>query len=101
MNNALGMISEIQPRVYRRIANPDKLEYGFIAQELYEVFPQAVSGTPEGDVNTEPMGVDYGQLTPLLVKAIQELNERVRLLEEANAAKQKRIEMLLKQMMNN
>ena len=47
------------------------------------------------------MGVDYGQLTPLLVKAIQELNERVRLLEEANAAKQKRIEMLLKQMMNN
>jgi hypothetical protein len=44
-----------------------------LAQELQTVFPQAVSGDPEGDVTKEPMGIDYSKLTPVLVSAIQEL----------------------------
>ena len=43
---------------------------GFIAQELYEIFPNAVTKP----ANAEDMwSVDYGKVTPLLVKAIQEL----------------------------
>ena len=45
---------------------------GFIAQQLYEVYPQAVQEGGE-DPKTEPWQVSYGSLTPLLVKAIQEL----------------------------
>jgi len=50
---------------------------GFIAQDLYEVYPEAV--TTNGDDGAGPLengkgwAVDYGRITPLLVKSIQEL----------------------------
>jgi len=44
---------------------------GFLAQDLYKVYPNAVS--PGGDdEKTNPWSVDYSKLTPLLVKAIQD-----------------------------
>ena len=42
---------------------------GFIAHEAQEVFPYAVSGEKDGE---NLQGMDYGRITPLLVKAIQE-----------------------------
>jgi hypothetical protein len=69
----LELIARMKPRTYSFKSAPEKTNIGFIAQELMEVFPPAVSGDPEGDVNVEPMGVDYSSLTPLLVAAIQEL----------------------------
>jgi hypothetical protein len=55
-----------------------KLQTGFIAQELEKVFPEAV--TTNGDDGEAPLAagvnawsVDYGRVTPLLVKAVQEL----------------------------
>ena len=52
---------------------------GFIAQELQPIFPSAV--TTNGDNGVDPLGatstpwsVDYGRVTPLLAKSIQELN---------------------------
>ena len=53
-------------------------EYGYIAQELLEVAPEAVSVPTNED---EMMGVDFGKLTPRLVKAIQELTARLQILE--------------------
>jgi hypothetical protein len=47
-------------------------EQGFIAQELYEIYPSAVSVGGD-DPQTNPWAIDYGRLSPLLVKAIQEL----------------------------
>jgi hypothetical protein len=44
---------------------------GLIAQEVYETYPYAV-GVGGEDENTNPWSVDYGKLTPLLIKAIQE-----------------------------
>jgi hypothetical protein len=59
--------------------------YGFIAQEVYELFPQMRVWTPQmsGDID-EPVdkdgkpihyGLDYGQFTPYIVKAVQELKQ--------------------------
>lgn len=52
---------------------------GFIAQELYDIFPWAV--TTNGDNGLDPLtatsshwGVDYGRITPLIVRSIQDLN---------------------------
>lgn len=51
---------------------------GFIAQELEKVFPEAVTTngdngeTPLRD-KSKPWSVDYGRVTPLIVKAVQEL----------------------------
>ena len=72
---------------------------GVIAHELQEVYPYCVSGEKDGygedidkDGNKKPMyqGVDYGKLTPLLTKALQEqqatieaLTARITTLENA------------------
>jgi hypothetical protein len=54
---------------------------GFFAQELDEVVPAAVvPGTDEVDENgnlVKPWQVDYGKLTPILVKAVQQLSAKV------------------------
>ena len=45
---------------------------GFIAQDLYKVYPEAVTVGGD-DAKKSPWSVDYGRLSPLLVKAVQEL----------------------------
>lgn len=55
-------------------------DYGFVAQELVDVMPEAVRRGGE-DEKTEPWGVDYARFTPLLVKAVQQLAARVAALE--------------------
>ncbi len=50
------------------------VEYGFVAQDLQGIIPQAVvEGTDkeDGSINM-PWGVDYSKIVPLLTKAIQE-----------------------------
>jgi len=57
---------------------------GFIAHEVAEVFPHAVSGIKDDiDENGQPkyQGVDYGKITPILTAAIKELNAKVEALE--------------------
>ena len=64
------------------------LKTGFMAQELYRVFPQAVEPGGE-DAKTQPWMVDYSKLTPLLVKAVQEQQGTIE-------RQQSQIDMLLK-----
>ncbi len=79
IENALQLIDNIQPRKYEFKANRGVEEYGFIAQELQLVYPQAVSGSPDSDVTTNPMMVDYSRLTPILTAGIKELNNKIEL----------------------
>ncbi len=48
---------------------------GFIAQNLNEIYPDAVTEGADNDV-TKPWTVDYSRLTPLIVKSVQDLNEK-------------------------
>jgi hypothetical protein len=51
-------------------------ELGLIAQEIKDIIPNVVS--EGGDDETKnPYGVDYGKLTPYLIKAVQELSTTV------------------------
>ena len=47
-------------------------DFGFMAQELKQVVPQAVHGSEEG-----LYGVDYGRLSAILVSAIQEQSAQI------------------------
>ena len=47
-------------------------DFGFLAQDLKKVIPQAVHGSDEG-----LLGVDYGRLTSVLVAAIQEQSVQI------------------------
>lgn len=50
---------------------------GFFAQELYKAYPWAVSPSTDPDYHKHPWQVDYGQLTPLLVAAMQEQQQTI------------------------
>lgn len=57
-----------------RADKDDKITHGFIAQELYDVYPSAVT------LPAEEGGywmVDYSKLMPLAIKAIQDVNTKV------------------------
>lgn len=59
---------------------------GFIAQEIKEVYPQMVSVPQNEDLM---MQVDYGKITPLLVKAIQDQQNIIsKLLNDIDCLKQ-------------
>lgn len=63
---------------------------GFIAQDLFKVFPDAVTKGGD-DVSKKPWMVDYGKITPLLVKAVQDQQNEIAALKaqlsEMNALK--------------
>ena len=65
-------------------AAPDEhVKYGFIAQDLHAVAPQAVTVGDDGDEIEKTWGVDYSKLVPMLIKEIQSLRARVAALEAA------------------
>ena len=56
--------------------------YGVMAHELQAVLPYMVTGQKDAvDAQGKiiPQAVDYSKLTPILVKAIQEQNEKLEL----------------------
>ena len=62
-----------------------RLRTGVSAQQLYSVYPEAVS--VGSDDLSSPWAVDYSKLTPPIIKAIQELSERVTDLENNRRSK--------------
>ena len=73
--DALNMLSKISAKQYEFKKAPGKTMYGFIAQDLFEIYPTAVA-EPDG-----PDGifmVNYASLTPLLTGGINELYKLVK-----------------------
>ena len=77
-DSASSLIDAIQVRQFDWLSDDSHQRYGMIAQELYEVAPEAVH-KPADDADM--MAVDYSKLVPMLVKEIQELRARVSQLE--------------------
>ncbi|MFA7315311.1 MAG: tail fiber domain-containing protein, partial [Candidatus Paceibacterota bacterium] len=67
-------LMSIKVRDFYYNANPENLVHGFVAQELYESYPDAVFAPTNPN---EYWKVSYSQLTPLIVKSIQDLNIKV------------------------
>ena len=83
-------LMKIQVRDYVYKADSSKTPTtGFIAQELYDIFPNAVTKP----ANEEEMwSVDYGKITPLLTKAIQDQQALIEKLQAENAAMKAKVE---------
>ena len=68
---------------------------GFLAHEVSSIVPEAVAGEKDGMENyidedtgeektrIRPQGIDHSKLVPLMVKTIQELEARIKALEDA------------------
>ena len=100
MTGALDRVDQLNPSRFNFIADADRTVDGFLAHEVADVVPEAISGekdateeyevTPavlddEGNViqeavmGTRPVyqGIDQSKLVPLLVGAIQELRAEI------------------------
>lgn len=76
--DASELIDQIKVRSFVWKATDKAQAYGFIAQELMQIAPDAVYQPLNPD---EMMAVDYSKLVPLLVKEIQSLRARVTALD--------------------
>ncbi|NLG19737.1 MAG: tail fiber domain-containing protein, partial [Fibrobacter sp.] len=68
--NALSIVSSLQAKSFNMKDTGDK-EYGYIAQEVKEIFPDAVSIV---DPENGYMGINYMAFIPLATEAVKELN---------------------------
>jgi hypothetical protein len=71
---ASDLIDAIKVRQYDWKSDGSHQRYGFIAQELLAVAPEAVHQPADPE---EMMAVDYSKLVPMLVKEIQSLRKRL------------------------
>ncbi|MHA8105673.1 tail fiber domain-containing protein [Aquirufa sp. 5-AUSEE-100C1] len=93
--NGLDIINKIKTYDFAWKENSTRM-YGVMAHELQEILPYAVAGIKDSiDVNGKmiPQGVDYGRITPVLVKAIQEQDETIKNLKKDK----ERLEQMLKE----
>jgi Chaperone of endosialidase/Head domain of trimeric autotransporter adhesin len=76
LSGALERIANLKPRRFNFKADASTVVDGFVAHELQEVVPEAVSGLKDAvkdDGAIRPQAVDYSRLTPLLAAAVKEL----------------------------
>ena len=76
-------MKKLKPCKFNFTGYSDTIE-GFIAHEVSDVVPLAVTGTKDAvDDNGDAVyqGIDQSKLVPLLVKTIQELEARITALE--------------------
>jgi len=73
-DSASSLIDSLKVRKFDWKSDNTHQRYGFIAQELVTVAPEAVHQPTDAD---EMMAVDYSKLVPMLVKEIQSLRKRL------------------------
>jgi|694.fasta_scaffold79811_3 hypothetical protein len=78
--SGLDLVSAIKTYDYEWKSDKSRM-YGVMAHELKEVIPYAVLGEKDAE---QMQQVDYSKIVPILVKAIQELEARIKQLENKN-----------------
>ena len=82
--DALSRVAQLKPARFNFIVEKDKTVDGFLAHEVSSVVPEAITGEKDavdGEGNALYQCIDQSKLVPLLTKAIQELEARVKTLE--------------------
>ena len=92
MGNVLAALQFINPITYEfkdTETHPAGLQIGFSAQEIQAQFPEIVRENAKGELT-----VAYGQMSAVLLQAIKEQQEMIKLLQEENNNFKNRIEKL-------
>ncbi|HLP11089.1 MAG TPA: tail fiber domain-containing protein [Flavobacteriales bacterium] len=101
LGNALSIINQLKPKTftykqtsYPSMSLPGGLQYGFIAQDVEIILPELVNNEihppkydSAGTLLYAPVnykGMEYTQLVPIIVKAMQEQNVTIDSLQEQN-----------------
>ena len=84
MTGATERLKQLKPSRFNFIVDPDKTVDGFLAHEVQNIVPEAITGEKDAvDDEGNPMyqGIDQSKLVPLLVATIKELEARIAALE--------------------
>ena len=82
IENALEKVEQINGYTYEFKENDSKRHAGVIAQEIQTVLPEIVNKGNDGI-----LGVEYGNISALLIEAIKEQNTKIKNLETLLASK--------------
>jgi hypothetical protein len=85
LEGATEVLRALPVREYNFIAEPEVTRQGFLAHELQEFVPQAVSGEKDEvdeEGNAKYQGIDLSHLVPLLTAALKESIARIDVLEK-------------------
>jgi hypothetical protein len=72
--DALSRIAQLKPARFNFIIEKNKTVDGFLAHEVSDIVPEAVTGEKDGE---QIQAIDQSKLVPLLTKAIQEQQELI------------------------
>ena len=85
--DATTRLKQLKPARFNFISDENNtLVDGFLAHEVSSIVPEAIAGTKdavESGGAIIPQQIDQSKLVPLLVKTVQELEARIKTLEDA------------------
>lgn len=84
ITDGITRLQQLKPSRFNFIANPNHTVDGFIAHEVQDVVPEAITGEKDAvddEGNPVYQGIDQSKLVPLLVAALQESVLRIETLE--------------------
>jgi hypothetical protein len=82
-DDGLAIVRRLTPKRFNRIASPERRELGFIAQDVGDVLPEAITvrvSAGDGD-DDDKLALDTTPLLAVVVNAINELEARLATLE--------------------
>jgi hypothetical protein len=84
VTDGITRLQQLNPARFNFIADPDKTVDGFLAHEVQDVVPEAISGEKDAvddEGNPVYQGIDQSKLVPLLTAALQEAISKIESLE--------------------
>jgi hypothetical protein len=84
LTGAADRVQQLAPKRFNFIVDADKTVDGFLAHEVADIVPEAISGEKDAvdaDGNPEYQGIDQSKLVPLLTAALQEALTKIDQLE--------------------
>jgi hypothetical protein len=79
MQTVLDDVMKLQPKKYHfnESVSAQKLSYGFIAQEVNEIFPEFVGSYKDRKTGEERLTLNYDNFGVIAIKAIQEQQQQI------------------------
>ena len=75
ITDGITRVKQLNPSRFNFIADPDRIVDGFLAHEVQDIVPEAITGEKDAvneDGSINPQGIDQSKLIPLLTAALQE-----------------------------
>ena len=80
ISGSIVRLLQLKPSRFNFIADPDTVVDGFIAHEVQDIVPEAITGEKDAvddEGNPEYQGIDQSKLVPLLTAALQEALQQI------------------------